>query len=113
VAMFPHERSLVKKLEGKPFVLIGVNSDQIPADQLKKKNEDAQITWRSFKNDRGPRGAISEAFAVSAWPTIYVIDAKGTIRHKWVGSPGDQVLDSAIDGLVKEAESGGEKKDTK
>src|SRR5947209_7727428 len=111
--MFPHERSLVKKLEGKPFVLIGVNSDTIPADQLKKKNEDQQITWRSFKNDRGSRGSISDAFAVQGWPTIYVIDDKGTIRQKWVGSPGEAVLDNAIEELVKKAESGGEKKDAK
>jgi len=26
--MYPHERSLVQKMEGKPFALIGVNSDQ-------------------------------------------------------------------------------------
>ena len=26
--MYPHERSLVKRLEGKPFALIGVNSDK-------------------------------------------------------------------------------------
>jgi hypothetical protein len=111
--MFPHERSLVKRLEGKPFVLIGVNSDSIPADQLKKKNEDAQITWRSFKNDRGARGAISDAFGVQGWPTIYVIDHKGTIRHKWVGSPADKVLDDAIETLVKDAEGGAAKKDAK
>jgi hypothetical protein len=110
--MFPHERSLVKKMEGKPFVLIGVNSDSIPADQLKKKNEDQQITWRSFKNDRGPRGAISDAFAVQGWPTIYVIDHKGMIRQKWLGNPGDQVIDSAIEDLVKQVEAG-EKKDSK
>ena len=26
--MYPHERSLVKKLADKPFVLVGVNSDR-------------------------------------------------------------------------------------
>ena len=26
--MFPHERSLVKRLENKPFALIGINSDK-------------------------------------------------------------------------------------
>ena len=26
--MYPHERSLVKRLEGQPFALIGVNSDR-------------------------------------------------------------------------------------
>ena len=35
--MFPHERSLVKRLETKPFALIGVNSDK-DKDDCKKKN---------------------------------------------------------------------------
>ena len=26
--MYPHERSLVQKMQGKPFVLLGVNSDK-------------------------------------------------------------------------------------
>ncbi len=26
--MYPHERSLVKRLEGKPFALLGINSDE-------------------------------------------------------------------------------------
>ncbi len=30
--MYPHERSLVKRLEDKPFVLIGVNSDSDRAE---------------------------------------------------------------------------------
>ena len=38
------------------------------------------------------------------WPTLYVIDHKGVIRHKWTGSPGDEKLDEAIDALVAEAE---------
>ena len=32
--MYPHERSLVKRLEGKPFALLGVNSD--PKDRLRQ-----------------------------------------------------------------------------
>ncbi len=105
--MFPHERALVKKLEGKPFVLIGVNSDRGSAEDLKKKNEEAQITWRSFKNDRGDKGQISKDWAVQGWPTIYLIDHKGVIREKWLGSPGEEVLDKAIDKLVKDADGGG------
>ena len=53
MAMYPHERSLVKRLEGKPFALIGVNSDQ-DKEQLKKAMEENKITWRSFWN--GPAG---------------------------------------------------------
>ena len=33
--MYPHERSLVKRLKDKPFVLVGVNSDA-DGDELKR-----------------------------------------------------------------------------
>jgi hypothetical protein len=46
----------------------------------------------------------------AAWPTLYVIDAKGVIRHKHIGSPGDAVMDKEIDELVKEAGGNHEKK---
>jgi hypothetical protein len=101
--MFPHERSLVKKMEGKPFALVGVNSDQ-DREALKPVLEKEQITWRSFWNGGGTGGPISTKWNVHGWPTLYVIDAKGVIRHKWVGSPGEEVMDEAIDKLVKHAE---------
>ena len=43
--MIPHEKSLVKRLEGKPFALIGINSDG-DADVVKKVLAENQITWR-------------------------------------------------------------------
>lgn len=103
--MFPHERSLVKRMAGKPFALIGINGDEA-GDELKKKNEEAEITWRSFQNSRGEdKKAIADEWNVQGWPTLYLIDHKGKIRRKWLGSPGDEVLDKEIDALVKEAES--------
>ena len=101
--MYPHERSLVKRLEGKPFALVGVNSDRDKAE-LKKAMEKENITWRSFWNGGSTSGPISTRWAVSGWPTLYLIDHKGVIRKKWVGSPGDEVMDKEIDKLVKEAE---------
>ena len=104
MAMFPHERSLVKKLADKPFALIGVNSDR-DLKELKPVLEEEQITWRSFWNGpMGTGGPISTEWNVHGWPTLYIIDHKGVIRHKWEGSPGDKVLDEAIEKLVKEAE---------
>jgi hypothetical protein len=100
--MFEHERSLVKRLEGKPFALVGVNSDR-DRDETKKKNEEEHITWRSFWNN-GTRGPIATKWNVQGWPTLYIIDPKGVIRHKYLGSPGDKVLDENIDALVKESE---------
>ncbi len=101
--MFPHERSLVKQLEGRPFALIGVNSDR-DKGVLKQKSEAAGITWRSFWNGpEGTGGPISKEWNVRGWPTLYVIDAKGVIRHKYVGSPGGKVLNENIAALLKEA----------
>jgi Thioredoxin-like len=110
--MYPHERSLVKKMEGKPFALVGVNSDE-DRDKLKEVLKKENITWRSFWNGKeGTMGPISMKWNVHGWPTLYVLDHKGVIRHKWLGSPGEQVMDEAIEKLVKEAE-GGEKKESK
>jgi hypothetical protein len=99
--MFPHERSLVKQLEGKPFALIGINSDRDRED-CKKKNQENQITWRSFWNgEQGTGGPISAKWNVHGWPTMYLIDSKGIIRHKYLGSPGGKVLNELIAQLLK------------
>jgi hypothetical protein len=100
--MIPHERSLVKKLEGKPFVLIGVNSDQDPK-QLKEEIEKNQVTWRSFQNARKHGKAIASEWNVQGWPTLYLIDDKGVIKKKWLGSPGNEVLDKEVEKLVEVA----------
>jgi hypothetical protein len=105
--MYPHERSLVKKMADKPFALIGVNSDR-NLETLKPRLQEEQITWRSFWcGPQGTGGPIPHAWNVRGWPTLFVIDHKGVIRHKWVGSPGDKVMDEAIEKLVAEAEKGG------
>jgi hypothetical protein len=74
--MYLHERSLVKKLEAKPFALIGIDSD-LDREQLKKVLAKQGITWRSFWNGGGICGPISTAWNVHDWPTLYVLDHKG------------------------------------
>jgi hypothetical protein len=99
--MYPHERSLVKRLEGKPFALVGVNSDTDKA-KLKKRMAEEKITWRSFWNGpKGTDGPISKAWNVRGWPTIYVVDHKGVIRYK---GPREKQLDEAVDTLLAERE---------
>lgn len=102
--MYPHERSLVKRLEGKPFALLGVNSDK-DRDELKKALEAEHLTWRSWWNGGGKRGPISTQWNVYEWPTLYLIDARGVIRYKNLQ---DRPLDRALDTLVNEAEKGAE-----
>ncbi|WP_159452333.1 TlpA family protein disulfide reductase [Singulisphaera sp. GP187] len=100
--MIPHERSLVKRLEGKPFVLLGVNDDEdrnLAVQAVKSKN----ITWRSWW-DGGIEGPIVLRWNVRGWPTTYVLDDRGVIRFKNLRG---QDLDRAVDRLVNEAESRG------
>src|ERR1700752_1295969 len=97
--MYPHERSLVKRMEGKPFVLLGVNSDG-DKDKLHKRMEEEQITWRSWWDGGDTNGPIANQFNVQGWPTLYIVDHQGIIRHKYVGFPGAETCDKAIDDLV-------------
>jgi hypothetical protein len=99
MALVPHERSLVKRLEGEPFALLGVNRDAT-REALKKCEEKHGMTWRSFFDGRD--GPISRAYNVKSMPTIYVLDARGIIRYK--GARGE-ALDRAVDGLLKESGS--------
>jgi len=108
--MYPHERSLVQKMESKPFALLGINSDP-SKDFLKKVIADEKMTWRSWWDGGSTGGPIASKWNVHGWPTLYVLDHKGVIRHKWMGSPGDEVLDKAIEKLVKEAEEDTKKGD--
>ena len=100
--MYPHERSLVKRLAGEPFALIGVNSDK-DRRKLKRVLKTKRITWRSFWNGpRGKGGPISKAWKVKDWPTIYVIDHEGIIRYKKVGGP---TPEQAINKLLADLEA--------
>ena len=104
--MYPHERSLVKKLADKPFTILGVNSDK-DLVALKDVLEKEEITWRSFWNGKdGTGGPISTAWNVRGWPTLYYIDHKGVIRAKNLRN--EKEIDEFLDQLVEEAE-----KDTK
>ena len=78
--MYPHERSLVKKLADKPFVLLGINSDD-ERENVKKVINKEQMTWRSWWDGGSTDGPIQTAYNVSHWPTIYVLDHEGKIRH--------------------------------
>jgi FimV-like protein len=103
--MYPHERSLVEKMQNEPFALIGVNSDQ-SKDVVKKAIEQEKLTWRSFWNGGSTNGPISREWRVEGWPTLYLIDHKGVIKAKIPGAPRQfEQLDSAITQLVRVAKS--------
>ncbi len=98
--MVPHERKLVQRMAGRPFALLGINGDDDRATAADLMAKEA-MTWPSFWNG-GKLGGFAEKLAVRAWPTIYVLDATGTIRYKNVRG---ESLDEAVDRLVGELEA--------
>lgn len=103
--IFPLERSLVERMRGKPFVLLGVNGDS-NKDKLRELVKREHITWRSWFDGGGNAntpGPIARQFNVHGWPTIYLIDHDGVIRHKLLGDPASKRFNAAIDGLVEAA----------
>jgi len=115
VSMYPDERELVKRLAGRPFVLLNVNSDET-REQLSKSIESGTITWRCWweARDDGLR-PIAERWKIRAWPTIFLIDERGIIRARSLGTVGrdDRMvtgLGEMIEALIREAESRGEAK---
>jgi peroxiredoxin len=102
--MYQEWRSLVKEYEGKPFALVGVNSDE--KETLRQLIKGGTITWRSFWDGGSDKGPISVKWNISPWPTLYLIDAKGIIRQKWAGTQPYAQVDQAIKRLITEAEAG-------
>ena len=59
-----------------------------------------KMNWRSFAYQEAINGKWNPST-----PSYYVLDPGGVIRHKWVGAPGEQAIDTALEGLIKEAEA--------
>jgi len=96
-AMIPHEREMVEKLKGKPFALISVSVD----DQKKELEEflaHESMPWTHWWE--GPDAPLLKTWNVRFFPTIYVIDAQGVIRHKNIRG---EELEKAVEKLVAEA----------
>ena len=96
-ALYPHERSLVKKLEGRPFVLLGVNGDH-DRDQVRRVVTVKGLNWRSWW-DGDQR--IAKRWNVQTWPALYVLDGQGVIRYRV--STADE-LERAIETLLGKLE---------
>jgi hypothetical protein len=70
--------------------------------------EKENLTWRSFSDPPAGAGGgpIARRWNLSGTPTIYLLDARGVIRHKWLGGAREQVIDHAVEKLVREVEAG-------
>lgn len=101
-ALYPYERAVVSRLAGRPFALVGVNSDR-DRKTLREALVKEKITWPSFY-EGGSMGPIASQWGVHTWPSLYLIDHNGTLRKKLLDRT-EKALDAEIEKLVREAEA--------
>jgi len=99
--MYPHGRSLVAKFKGRPFEIVGVNTDSERA-LVKKVVAKEKITWRSFWDGGSTGGPIVRRWGIDGFPTSYLIDYEGKIVSE--GHVGPEI-DNLIEREVKKAEA--------
>jgi hypothetical protein len=86
----------VKKLNGKPFALLGVNSDE-DREALKKTLIDERLTWQSWWDEGSIEGPIHTKWQIQLRPAIHILDHNGVIRYKEIEP---EEVDGAIDELL-------------
>ncbi len=87
----------MKKYEGKSFELLGVNCD--PNRQTVQQLYDkGTVTWRSFLiGHPSSNPPALRNYRIEGFPTIYVIDQNGVVRHEGLIGPD---LEKAVDRLL-------------
>ena len=96
--MYPQERAMVARWKDRPFALLGVNCDDEIALSKRAVQKD-KLSWRSWWDGGRTGERITAQWQVNAFPTIYVLDAKGVIRYKNVRG---EALESAVKHLLQE-----------
>lgn len=101
VRQIPHEKALVDRMKGRPFAMLGVNTDTLPETALKLM-EAQGVTWPNWRDGEPGEGPIAKLYHVRGYPTTFVIDADGKIRSK---ATQGEALDRLVESLVAEREA--------
>ena len=93
----------MKRLKGQPFVLLGVNTDS-NRETINKVIAKERLSWQSWW-DGSTDGPISSQWQIQNWPTFFILDQNGVIRHVEAkgGAPDLKAMDAMIEVLLKEA----------
>jgi len=103
VGLLPHEKALVKRLEDRPFSLVGVYGREGDPAEIAAHLAREGITWRNAMDlGEAADGTLWSSWAVRGFPQFYLLDAQGVIRVKWFGNPGEDVIDRTVDELLAE-----------
>jgi thiol-disulfide isomerase/thioredoxin len=97
-AMIPHEREMVERLKDKPFQLVSISADE-KKETLKEFLTKEKMPWAHWW--MGMDSKFGDDWDIRYYPTIYVIDGHGVIRHKDLRG---EELEKAVNVLLKEME---------
>ncbi|MGA3069015.1 MAG: TlpA disulfide reductase family protein [Terracidiphilus sp.] len=101
----PHMRSIAKKFDGQPFVMLSISLD---SDEGKWKEFVAKngMIWLQYR-DGGFTGPISKEFSVTAIPATFSIDSDGVLEDQHVG---DEAIEGKLKKLIARAVEAGNRK---
>jgi peroxiredoxin len=97
--LYPLEKKWSHELSGRPFAIVGVNSD--PSATLRAAIEREKFPFRWF-SDGSTHGPISSRWNIETWPTVYVLDRQGTFRMKKIGAGKPDEIKTFVDQLLTE-----------
>ncbi|MDE1828950.1 MAG: redoxin domain-containing protein [Thaumarchaeota archaeon] len=93
---------LEKKYEQKPVVFIGVHSAKFFNEQDRKNIEQAVKRYEiSHPVLVDKKMAIWQKYDVTGWPTIVIIDPKGTVVYKQSGEGQKEMIEDTIEVLLE------------
>ena len=103
---YPYQRAMLELFADEDVALLGVNSDAELGTIVEAKKEEglAYPTWWDGHSQPdaevvAANGPIATEWGVLGWPTIYVIDESGVIRH--IDKRGGALIE-AVDDLLME-----------
>ncbi len=101
---YPYQRAMLDIYDEEDVALLGVNSDAV-LDTIVKAKVREGLDYRTWWDGHGQpdadmvaaEGPIATRWNVTGWPTIYVIDDQGVIRH--TDKRGGELI-AAVDNLL-------------
>lgn len=80
---YPYQRFMLELYKDDPVVILGVNSDEEIETILEAKEEEGldYRVWWDGHGEVGTEGPIATEWNVTGWPSIYILDENGVIRH--------------------------------
>ena len=76
---FPYLKELGLKMEGRDFVILGVNNDPAKSEALRGLQRE-KVKWSSWYD--GLKGPIAQQWRITGFPEFILIDANGIVRKR-------------------------------